>query len=164
MCVVMTSSLCDSLAMTCVCECVPVSLVVVLILVQADQLVGTGLVSQQAEVLQRRSCLRQVFQQRLDVSQVSEVKAVNYISIYPPPPLQKASHRHWVAVREWIKRLNLRLRVRHLFGCFSVFSLSLSFYPAIFLPLSLLPRSLHFFFSPSLLNTPPPPRWPGGER
>lgn len=52
------------------CASQPVSLVVVLILIRADQLVGAGLVPQQAQVLQRRGHIRQVLQQTLDISQV----------------------------------------------------------------------------------------------
>ena len=67
----------------------PVSLVVILVLIRAHQLVGAGLVSQQAEVLERRGHISQVFQQGFDISQVSKGGCqgpctVNYISIYCP--------------------------------------------------------------------------------
>lgn len=65
----------------------PVSLIVVFIFIHADQLVGTGLVSQKAQVLQRWRHFRQMLQQGLDVGEVSRgrgqgIQAVNYISIY----------------------------------------------------------------------------------
>lgn len=65
----------------------PVSLIVVFIFIHADQLVGTGLISQKAQVFQGWRHFHQMLQQGLDVGEVSRgrgqgIQAVNYISIY----------------------------------------------------------------------------------
>lgn len=109
----------------------PVSLIVVLIFIHADQLVGTGLVSQKAQVFQGWRHFHQMLQQGLNVGEVSQgrgqgIWAVNYISIYSalPPglaskrtsnllkPSRKELNRHcaW-EYKEWV---NLRARFWHL--------------------------------------------------
>lgn len=110
----------------------PVSLIVVFIFIHADQLIGTGLISQKAQVFQGRRHFHQMLQQGLDVGEVSQgrgqgIQAVNYISIYSAlspglasqhnsvkftETLQKELNRHYA--REYKEWVNLRERFWHL--------------------------------------------------
>lgn len=107
----------------------PVSLIVVFIFIHADQLVGTGLISQKAQVFQRWRHFRQMLQQGLNVGEVSQgrgqgIQAVNYISIYSVLSAGLASQKNSVRnprkvlksncaweYKEWV---NLRVRFWHL--------------------------------------------------
>lgn len=118
----------------------PVSLIVVFIFIHANQLVGTGLVSQKAQVFQRWRHFHQTLQQGLDVGEVSRgrgqgIQAVNYISIYSAlspglasqhnsvkftETLQKQLNRHYAG--EYKERVNLGVRFWHLVRVWLFFS------------------------------------------
>lgn len=96
----------------------PVSLIVVFIFIHADQLVGTGLISQKAQVFQGWRHFHQMLQQGLDVGEVSRgrgqgIQAVNYISIYSALYPGLASQHNSVKFTETLWRSSIGIMLEN---------------------------------------------------
>lgn len=92
----------------------PVSLIVVFIFIHADQLVGTGLISQKAQVFQRWRHFHQMLQQGLDVGEVSRgrgqgMQAGNYISIYSVLSAGLASQKNSVKFTQTLRKSSIAI-------------------------------------------------------